>query len=43
MWDVGGDNHEIFDGADTIQFTDLSLDDPEFKAVILQGEEERGQ
>jgi hypothetical protein len=43
MWDVGGDNHEIFDGADTIQFTDLSLDDPEFKAVILQGEEERRQ
>jgi hypothetical protein len=42
MWDVGGDNHEIFDRAGTIQFADLSRDDPEFKAVILQGEEERG-
>jgi hypothetical protein len=42
MWDVGGDNHETFDGADIIQFADLSLDDPEFEAVILQGEEERG-
>jgi hypothetical protein len=41
MWDVGGDNHEIFDGAGIIQFTDLSLDDPEFEAVILQGEEEK--
>jgi hypothetical protein len=39
MWDVGGDNHEIFDGADIIQFADLSLDDTEFKAMILQDEE----
>jgi hypothetical protein len=43
MWDVGGDNHETFDRAGTIQFADHSLDDPEFKTVILQGEEERGQ
>jgi hypothetical protein len=43
MWDVGGDNHETFDGAGIIQFADLSLDDSEFEAVILQGEEERGQ
>jgi hypothetical protein len=35
MWDVGGDNHETFDGAGIIQFADLSLDDPEFEAVIL--------
>jgi hypothetical protein len=25
MWDVGGDNHETFDGAGIIQFADLSL------------------
>jgi hypothetical protein len=43
MWDVGRDHHETFDGAGIIQFADLSLDDPEFEAVILQGEEERGQ
>jgi hypothetical protein len=35
--------HETFDGAGIIQFTELSLDDSEFEAVILQGEEERGQ
>jgi hypothetical protein len=35
MWDVGGDNHEIFDGAGIIQFADLSLDEPEFEVVIL--------
>jgi hypothetical protein len=39
MWDVGGDNHKIFDGAGIIQFVDLSLDDTEFKVVILQDEE----
>jgi hypothetical protein len=43
MWNVGGDNYKTVDGAGTIQFTDLSLDDSEFKAVILQDEEERGQ
>jgi hypothetical protein len=43
MWDVGRDNHETFDGAGLIQFADLSLDDPEFEAMILQDEEERGQ
>jgi hypothetical protein len=43
MWDVGGGNHETFDEAGIIQFADLSLDDLEFEAVILQGEEERGQ
>jgi hypothetical protein len=42
MWDIGGDNHETFDGAGILQFTDISLDDPEFEAVIFQGEE-RGQ
>jgi hypothetical protein len=35
MWDVGGDNHETFDGAGTIQFADLSLDGSEFKTVIF--------
>jgi hypothetical protein len=35
MWDVGGDNHETFDGAGILQFADLSLDDPEFEAVIF--------
>jgi hypothetical protein len=35
MWDVGGDNHEIFDGASILQFADISLDDPEFEAVIF--------
>jgi hypothetical protein len=43
MWDVGRDHHETFDGAGIIQFAELSLDDPEFEAVILQVEEERGQ
>jgi hypothetical protein len=38
MWNIEGDNHETFDGAGIIQFADLSLDDPEFEAVILQGE-----
>jgi hypothetical protein len=42
MWDVGGDNHETSDGAGILQFTDLSLDNPEFEAVIFQ-DEERGQ
>jgi hypothetical protein len=42
MWDVRGDNHETFDGAGILQFADLLLDDPEFEAVIFQGEE-RGQ
>jgi hypothetical protein len=42
MWNVGGDNHEIFDGADILQFGDISLDDLEFEDVIFQGEE-RGQ
>jgi hypothetical protein len=42
MWDIGGDNHETFDGAGILQFADISLDDPEFEAVIFQGEE-RGQ
>jgi hypothetical protein len=42
MWDIGGDNHETFDGAGILQFAGISLDDPEFEAVIFQGEE-RGQ
>jgi hypothetical protein len=42
MWDVGGDNHETFDGAGILQFAFISLDGPEFEAVIFQGEE-RGQ
>jgi hypothetical protein len=41
MWDVGGDNHETFDGAGILQFADISLDDPEFEGVIFQGEERR--
>jgi hypothetical protein len=43
MWDVEEGNHETFDEADIIQFADLLLDNPEFKVVILQDEEERGQ
>jgi succinyl-CoA synthetase alpha subunit len=42
MWDIGGDNHETFDGAGILQFADILLDDPKFEAVIFQGEE-RGQ
>jgi hypothetical protein len=42
MWDVGGDNHETFDGAGILQFAFISLDGPEFEAVLFQGEE-RGQ
>jgi succinyl-CoA synthetase alpha subunit len=42
MWDIGGDNHETFDGAGILQFADILLDDPEFEVVIFQGEE-RGQ
>jgi hypothetical protein len=35
MWNVGGDNHENFDGAGILQFGDISLDDLEFEAVIF--------
>jgi hypothetical protein len=38
MWDIGEDNHEIFDEVGILQFAYLSLDDPEFEAVIFQGE-----
>ena len=39
MWDVGGDNHETFDSFDILEFADLSLDDPEFEPMIIQGKE----
>ena len=39
MWDIGGDNHETFDGAGVLELADLSLDDPEFEVMLFQGDE----
>ena len=39
MQDVGGDDHETFNGVGVLEFAELSLDEPEFEAVLFQGEE----
>ena len=39
MWDIGGDNHETFDGAGVLELADLSLDDPEFEVMLFQGDQ----
>jgi hAT family C-terminal dimerisation region len=38
FWDVGGDAHEPFDGAEQLTVADLSLDEPVYERVVF-GEE----
>jgi hypothetical protein len=35
FWDVGGDAHEPFDGAEQLAIADLSLDEPEFERIVF--------
>ncbi|KAJ4791669.1 HAT family dimerization domain containing protein [Rhynchospora pubera] len=35
FWDVGGDAHEPFDGAEQLAVAELSLEEPEFQRVVF--------
>jgi hypothetical protein len=35
FWDVAGDEHEPFDGAEQLAVASLSLDEPEFERIVF--------
>jgi hypothetical protein len=40
MWDVGGDEFDLVDGAGILQVSSLSLDEPELEANLFNDAEE---
>ena len=38
LWDVGGDQFDPLDGAEELEIANLSLDEPEMEAMIIQDE-----
>lgn len=35
MWDIGGDEWDLFDGADILEVASLSLDEPELESTLF--------
>jgi hAT family C-terminal dimerisation region len=40
FWDVAGDAHEPFDGAEQLAIAELSLNEPEFERVVFENDNE---